>query len=193
MSGISINLLPYNPTKDERTTIVNVLTSAFADDRLMLELLGKDRWMQVSHRYFTIELRRSDVIITAIENNAITGVLLASSPRKSHSGLKELINSFQMVCLLRDDNRRSQQVARELAQILPTVPHWYVNHLAVLPDRQNHDIGSTLMEQVKVLAVDDEEIYLDCANETSSFYRQADFNTVQEIQDLHMQMMRFSA
>ncbi len=193
MPDVSFSLQTHQSTTDRDVTLVDVLSKAFADDRLMLELLQDGRWQRIRERYFKIELSRSDLTITAEDSGQIVGAILVATPDGSESISSEFLTLFRMMFLLGKDYGRTQHIARMIGSGRPASPHWYINHLAVLPESQHRKIGSGLLSRVTELArIDSDEVYLDCACEVRPFYEQAGFETVTYFPSIDVNLMRFT-
>ena len=77
---IQPNIYQRELTPALRRKLASLLSTAFADDTAMVEMLGKSQWRRIAKRYFAVQLDYSDTILVAEADGDIIAALLARSP-----------------------------------------------------------------------------------------------------------------
>lgn len=188
MSESSIRLIHLPGDDALHGRITALLVAAFADDRMMIKLLGQDKWGQIIDRYFRFQLDHASHAIMAEEDDQPVGVLLTREPGTARSSWRGLLHFIRVVRLLGRDYGASQQLAQEVSSGIPQGPHWYINQLAVLPRCQSRGIGQRLLARLAELAGHD-QVYVDCERSLASYYEAAGFCSIRDFPDLGMVVM----
>jgi len=89
----------------EKTTqaeLAFALAAAFAEDRLMRDLLGDDAWEEIRQPYFELQLAHADRAVTLTNAEGVIGVLLARSPQARMPGWRSALQAIKVRKLLGD-------------------------------------------------------------------------------------------
>ena len=184
--AITLCELPLDSGDSE--AVGSLLSSAFANDSAMIALLGITKWQRIAKRYFQLQFNHSDIVLVAKCDGKIAGVLLAHSPSSVLFRWSSMWQFLEMFWLLGSRYGESQRIAHQIEQCVPNTAHWYINQVAVLPDRQSKHTGSALVAQLMEIA-GDTEVLVDCATELEGFYARSGFKLVERCVEIEMTVM----
>ena len=165
-----------------------VLAAAFAEDRLMRNLLGDAAWEDIGQAYFELQLARADHAITLTNADGLIGVLLARSPRARMPGWRSALQAIKVRKLLGDKFAASQQIAHAIAAKVPKESHWYINQIGTLPAERGLGAGHEMLSALANLRGQD-PVYVDCERQLAGFYERAGYELIAAIDDEQMVVM----
>lgn len=174
-------------TGDTRRGVASLLAEAFREDKAMIQLLGRQRWYKSAYRYFELQLDYSDYVVLDRDDGELTGALLARSPAATTSP-RAIWQLLRMMWLLGTEFPHSQRIAQAISGALPAPPYWYINQIAVKPDRQHRGMGSQMLKALLLQAGED-TVYVDCATELNGFYQGQGFQKVEAFPAFNLQLM----
>ncbi|QIS09812.1 GNAT family N-acetyltransferase [Nocardia arthritidis] len=172
--------------RDEIAGAADVLAVAFAADPVMRHL-----WPGARHRrwalprYFRTTLTIHHVPWGAVEvavtqSGDLVGVAVWDPPGRWNSTVVEFARAGLPLALAFGQRiPAALRTRRRLDRIHPPAPHWYLCHLAVLPERQRQGIGTALLRS-RCARCDDgsQAAYLVCTRESNmALYTTAGFAT----------------
>lgn len=168
--------------------IAELLFEAFADDKAMAQLIGRELWDSIRKRYFQVQLGHPDIILVAKVEDRLVGVLTATSPDARFSFGTAIRQLITMRRLLGRHYAQSQRIADSIGDHLPGSPHIYINQLAVHPDFQGQSIGHDLVKRL-VDIHPDSDLYVDCETSLQSFYGQHGFEIIGSVENTDLVVM----
>lgn len=173
-------------TRADRRAVGDVLSAAFQVEPVAAWLfpdpVQRRRRLGALLRTMVEHLHRDLGLVQVAEvAGTIAGVAVWDAPGRVEPGPWRLLQALPGV--LRSVGRRLPDVVRlgaALGAARPSVPHWYLSHLGIVPDRQGHGIGTALMRAMPP-AREGAPAYLECKPAHVGYYQRFGFAVSGEV------------
>ncbi|MDT7580654.1 MAG: hypothetical protein QOK35_1918 [Pseudonocardiales bacterium] len=173
-------------TRADRRAVGDVLGAAFQVEPVYAWLFPDpaQRWRRLGPliRTMVVHMHRDLGLVQVADiGGAVAGVAVWDAPGRLEPDRRHLLRAVPG--MVRAVGRRLPDFARLGAAFTaarPSVPHWYLSHLGVDPDRQGHGVGAALLRAMPP-ARDGLPAYLECKPAHVGYYERFGFAVSGEV------------